>query len=213
MTVRLTDVTQGVKIEAMSIAWLLVEASVALGSGIAAHSVSLTSFGADSVIELISGFVLLWRLSVEARGAGTERIARAERFASWVVGIALLLLSLYIFAAALHEFVTHTSPQPTSIGLALALASGLLMPVLAGAKRRVGAKIGSAALKSDASCSIVCAYMAWTVVAGVALTALFNWWWADAAAALLLIYFVAHEGMEAVEAARSEQKESSVNGK
>lgn len=194
---------RGLQVEALSLAWLVVEAGVALSTGLMAHSVALTSFGADSVIEFVSGSVLIWRLLVEARGADQARSEAAERTASWVVGISLIALAMYILLAAGHELVTREVPGHTSLGLALALASGLLMPSLASAKRRIAIELGSSALLGDAACTIVCAYMAWTVVAGVTLTSLFDWWWADGAASLLLVYFVFQEGWEAVESARS----------
>ncbi|WDM03041.1 cation transporter [Alicyclobacillus cycloheptanicus] len=202
----MTEIQRAVRMECVSIAWLVMEAVVALATGIAAHSVALASFGADSVIELISAAVLLWRLTVEARGAAFHRVARAERTASWVVGLALWLLALYILAAASHELLTQHTPDRTPLGLTLALASATLMPLLANAKRSLGERIGSGALKADAACSMVCAYMAWTVVGGVTLTALLNWWWADAVAALALIYFVVHEAQEALVSARTGER-------
>ena len=181
---------------------MMIEAAVAIGAGITAHSLALTAFGADSVIELIAGGVLLWRLYVEASGASLARVQQAERTASWVVGSALLLLALYIAAAAVRELWVHSGADTSVLGIALSVASGLLMPVVARAKKRIGSEIGSKALRADGSCSMVCAYMAWTVLAGVTLTALFGWWWVDGLSALALLYFVVKEGWEAIQAAR-----------
>ncbi|MHB1956017.1 MAG: hypothetical protein ACYCOU_19980 [Sulfobacillus sp.] len=96
----------------------------------------------------------------------------------------------------------HSGADTSVLGIALAVASGLLMPVVARAKKRIGSEIGSKALRADGSCSMVCAYMAWTVLAGVTLTALFGWWWVDGVSALALLYFVVKEGWEAIQAAR-----------
>ncbi|GGJ12541.1 hypothetical protein GCM10010885_22390 [Alicyclobacillus cellulosilyticus] len=179
-----------------------MEAAVAVATGWMAHSLALVAFGADSVIELIAGVVLLWRLYVEASGASDERVERAERGASWIVGIALLLLVIYIVVSAVYKLWTHQGAESNIIGVMVALVSGIVMPILSRAKIRIGEHIGSKALKADGLCSMVCAYMAWTVLGGVACTALFGWWWVDAVAALALVYFVVKEGWEAVQEAR-----------
>ncbi|MHB1683636.1 MAG: cation diffusion facilitator family transporter [Bacilli bacterium] len=198
LSVQTAAVRKGIRIEQISIAWMVVEAGVALWAGLQAHSIVLIAFGADSIIELIAGFVLLWRLGLEMRGASLARVQRAERSASWIVGGALFLLAGYILASAGHALWTHSGADASLPGLGLSVASGLLMPFLASAKKRIGAEIGSQALKADGACSIVCAYMAWTVLAGVLLTAWFGWWWADSVAALALVYFVIKEGLEAI---------------
>lgn len=202
MTNQAMQVRKGITIEWLSILWMIVEAGVAIAAGLVAHSLALVAFGADSVIELVAGSVLLWRLYVEARGASQQRIERAEKMASWIVGIALLALAVYIVVAVVHAFWTHQGAQSSVLGMGLAILSGILMPVLARAKKRIGAEIGSQALKADGSCSIVCAYMAWTVLVGVVFTALLGWWWIDSLAALALVYFVVKEGIEAIGEAR-----------
>ncbi|SPF51450.1 Cation efflux protein [Candidatus Desulfosporosinus infrequens] len=200
--VALPMVKKGINIEILSILWMFIEAGVAVGAGILAHSLALVAFGADSVIELIAGFVLLWRLYVEASGATLERIKRAEKISSWVVGISLLLLAVYITVSAIHNLWVHQGAESTFLGIGLAIASGIIMPILARAKKHIGDKIGSKALKSDGSCSIVCAYMAWTLLVGMLLTALVDWWWIDSLIALALVYFVVKEGLEAVQEAK-----------
>lgn len=196
------DVKKGVQIESLSIIWMVIEAVVAVAAGVIAHSLALVAFGADSIIELIAGGVLLWRLLVEVRGASVERIQAAEKKASWIVGVSLMLLALYIVVASLYKLFTQQGAQSSIPGLLLALASGFIMIYVSRAKKRIGTEIGSAALRADGSCSIVCAYMAWTVLAGVALNSLLGWWWIDSVAALGLVYFIVSEGWEAIQEAR-----------
>jgi len=199
------SVKKGVNIELVSIVWMIIEAVVAIGSGFAAHSLSLVAFGADSVIELVAGTVLLWRLTIEAIGASLARVKRAEKASSWVVGIALLLLAVYIVVASIDKLFTHHGAESTFWGMGLAIASGIIMPYLSRMKKQVGAEINSKALRADGSCSIVCAYMAWTVLVGVVLTTLLGWWWIDSIAALGLVYFVVSEGWEAIQEARGKE--------
>lgn len=205
MSTHAVSVKKGVSIEIVSILWMIIEAVVAIGAGLLAHSLALVAFGADSIIELIAGAVLLWRLAIEANGASLERVNRAEKASSWVVGIGLLLLALYIVVASVDKLWTHQGSESSYLGIGLAVASGIIMPYLSRVKKRIGADIGSKALRADGSCSIVCAYMAWTVLAGVILTALFGWWWVDSIAALALVYFVVKEGWEAVQEARGKE--------
>lgn len=107
--------------------------------------------------------------------------------------------------ASLYKLFTHQGAETSFLGIGLAIASGIIMPYLSRTKKRIGSEIGSKALRSDGSCSIVCAYMAWIVLAGVVLTALLGWWWIDAIAALALVYYVVKEGWEAVQEARGKE--------
>ena len=199
---RETSLRSGIGIEWASVSWTIVEAAAALLAGAMAHSVALIAYGADSVIELVAGAALLRRLYVEAKGAGVERVERAEKRASWIVGIGLLVLALYIVVSSIGSLVARAGPEAAPLGIGITAASSVLMPLLAARKKRIGRRIGSRALESDGSCSMVCAYMSWIVLGGVVFTAFLGWWWIDAVAALGLVYFVVHEGWEAVEDAR-----------
>lgn len=202
---RAADVRAGVQIEVITVAWMIVEAVVAIGAGILARSVLLTAFGFDSVIELVTGGALLWRLTTEARRGSLERVKRAENRAAWIVGIGLILLCVYIVATAVLSFVTGSKAEGSVVGIGLALVALIIMPWLVWRKRSIAAKIQSSALRADAACSLTCAYMAGALLAGVALTTVLGWWWADGLAALALLYWIVPEAREALEAARSGQ--------
>jgi divalent metal cation (Fe/Co/Zn/Cd) transporter len=199
---RRADLRLGIAIEVVTIVWMVAEAAIALIAGFLAKSVSLESFGLDSVIELIGGGMLLWRLRTEQRGAAGESLERVERRASRIVGWALYALAGYIVVAATLALLTQTRPEESWIGLGLALAAVIVMPILWRIKLLVAGRIGSAALRADAACSVTCAYMSLVLLLGLALTRAFGWWWADPLASLGLLYFVIHEGREALEAAK-----------
>jgi divalent metal cation (Fe/Co/Zn/Cd) transporter len=202
-TTRAGQVRLGVWIELVTIVWMVIEASVALSVGFATRSVSLQGFGLDSIVELIAGGILLWRLLIEQRGGSTERIEVAERRASWVTAISLFALAVYIVGDSAFAFVTRTQPEASWWGVGLALAAAIIMPLLWQGKLRVAKRIGSFALKADAACSVTCAYMSLTLLAGLLLNRLFGWWWADPLAALALVYFLVQEGREALHEART----------
>jgi divalent metal cation (Fe/Co/Zn/Cd) transporter len=193
----------GIRIEQVTIAWMIVEAVVAIGAGLLARSVLLTAFGIDSVIELVAGGVLLWRLLTEARGGSLDRVTKAENRAAWVTGVSLALLCLYVTASAAASLLTRTEPDRSYAGIAVALAAVIGMPVLARQKRAIAAKLDSAALRGDAACSITCAYMAGTLLVGLLLDGVLGWWWADSLAALALLYWLSGEAREALAGARA----------
>jgi divalent metal cation (Fe/Co/Zn/Cd) transporter len=200
---RTREIRLGVWIELVTIGWMLIEATVALVVGITARSVSLQGFGIDSVIELIAGGILLWRLRVEQRGGSLDLIERAERRAAWVTALSLFALSLYLVGASALTLLTRTQPEASWWGLGLALAAALIMPLLWQSKLRIAKRISSSALKADAACSVTCAYMSVALLCGLLLNRLFGWWWADPLAGLALVYFLVREGREAWHEART----------
>ena len=193
----------GVRIELVTIIWMTIEASIAIVTGFATHSVSLQGFGIDSIIELISGGVLLWRLRVEQRGGTTGVVERAERRAAWITAISLFALAVYIVGDSAFAFLTRSRPEASWWGIGLAISATIVMPLLWQGKLRVARRIESAALKADAMCSVTCAYMAITLLVGLLLNKFFGWWWADPLAALGLVYFIVKEGREALHEART----------
>lgn len=195
-------IKKGIRIEVISILLMVIEAAVAIYSGVVAHSIALVAFGADSVIELVAGIALLWRLLIEFRSGDSEKAENAEKIASWIVGVALLLLGVYIAVSAIYSLITHGSAEESLPGIILAVAAGILMPVLAYSKRKIGRAIGSESLEADGFCSIVCAYMSWILIADVVLTAALSLWWLDSVISLVFIYFVVKEGLEAIREAR-----------
>lgn len=200
---RAGQIRLGVWIEALSLTWMVVEASIAITIGLMARSVSLEGFGFDSIVELVAGGVLLWRLLVEQRGGSLASIERAERRAAWITALSLFALALYIVASSIFSLLTRSRPQISSWGIGLAIAAAIIMPLLWQGKLRVARRIGSAALKADAACSVTCAYMSFTLLVGLLLNALFGLWWADSLTALVLVYFIVQEGREALHEART----------
>ena len=188
-TKRAADLRTGVRVEVFTVVWMVVEAAVSVGAGLLARSALLTAFGIDSVIELVSGAILLWRLAVEARGEDTEHIERAEHRAAWVVALSLALLCLYVLVTAIYGLVTQAHPDSSLAGILISTAALIVMPGLGTIKRRLATRLDSAALRGDAASSFTCGYMAGAVLLGVGLNALFHWWWAEDVASLLFLLF------------------------
>jgi len=193
-------------LEIFTIGWMVIEAAIAIGAGIAARSVLLTAFGLDSAIELISGAALLWRLSAEVRSADVGLVEVVERRATWVSAVLLLLLSLYVLTTSIAGLLTRLEPQDSWAGLGISVAAVLLMPLLAWQKQRANDAIQSPALRADVAETLTCAYMAGTTLFGVALSTLMGWWWAQYVAAFALLFFIGWESWEALEAAREAER-------
>lgn len=193
---RLRLVRRGRLLEYLTIGWNLIEAAVSLGAGIVAGSVSLVGFGVDSLIESSSGAVLLWRLRDGDRGD------RRERTALRLVGMSFLALAAYIGWESAGMLLRREPPEASLVGIAVAALSLVVMPVLARAKRRVGAGLESRALVADSRQTALCACLSAILLGGLVLNAAFGWWWADPAAGLAMVPIVAREGVEALRGRR-----------
>lgn len=194
-----SNIKRSLQIEYLSTIWMAFEFVVGFTSGIKAGSILLIAFGLDSFLEIISGSTLIWRLKKEFNHAPEKEIAQAEKKSSFIVGIILLLLSVYVIAVSVFNLATHQSAESSLSGILIAIASVILMPIFTFKKRSLGKIIKSGALIEDGMCNITCAYMAGTVLLGAILTALFNLWWVDSIAALILVYFIASEGIESLQ--------------
>ncbi len=183
-------------LECFTITWMVIEAAVAVGSGIAAHSITLVAFGADSVIELLSAFVLVWRLAVELR-QGEEFSEAVERLASKIGAVLLLLLCAYVVASAGWSLWHRVGQEFSVLGLAVALAAIPAMYVLARQKLAIAERIASPALRADAIEAVTCGYLAFVVVIGLAAQALLHAWWVDGVTSLAIVFFLIKEAREA----------------
>jgi divalent metal cation (Fe/Co/Zn/Cd) transporter len=189
--------------EGLTAVWMAVELVVAVWAGIAARSVALTAFGADSGIELITAVVVLRQLLLHTARASQEELDQRERQASRIAGWALYALIAYIVASSAVSFATGIRPEASAVGIALAIAALVVMPVLWRWRLTLAKRLDSPALRADAACSLVCAYMSATLLAGLLLNHFFGLWWADSVAALGMIWWIRREAVEALEAART----------
>jgi divalent metal cation (Fe/Co/Zn/Cd) transporter len=191
---RAASVRRGRALEYLTIGWNSLEGLIAIASGLLAGSIALVGFGVDSVIEVSSGAALLWRLHLDS----PERRERAEQVALKLVGVSFLALAAYVAFDAVKSLVYREVPEASYVGIALAALSLAVMPLLARAKRRVAAEIGSRALQADSRQTDICTYLSAILLGGLILNALFGWWWADPVAALVMTPIIVKEGVEAL---------------
>jgi len=183
---------------AATLAYNVVEAIIALASGVAADSIALVGFGLDSGIEIGAAAIVLWRLSLETRGVAGEPLERAERRAHRFVGVAFLALAAWVSLQAAWGLARGAAPQESFVGIALASASLVIMPLLAWAKLRAAREIGSGALRAEAKETFACSYLSFALLLGLVANAAAGWWWADPVAALAMVPWLVREGLEGV---------------
>lgn len=206
-TTRGAAVQRGVRLEVVTVVWMVAEAVLAIGAGIAARSVLLTAFGFDSVIELLSGIILLRRLKFEASGRSQEGIDRMERGAARISAVLLIILCVYVVVTSVGGLLVGLKPEASVLAIAVAAAALVVMPLLALAKSRANRLIGSASLRADIAETITCAYMAAVTLAGIGLGVLLGIWWLQYVAAMALLIWLVPETREALEAARGGRHE------
>jgi divalent metal cation (Fe/Co/Zn/Cd) transporter len=188
-------VARGMALNTFTLAWNVTEAVIAIGAGVAAGSVALVGFGADSVIESSAAVAARWRLHRDADVAGR---AVAERRAQRAVGVAFVLLAAWVAFEALESLWRREVPSFTWVGTLLTATSAIVMPLVARAKRNVARDLASGALDAEATQTAICAWLSVIVLAGLALHALAGWWWADPVAALAMVPIIAREGVDAL---------------
>jgi len=192
-------VQRGKRLEYFTIAWNSLEGLIGIGAGTVAGSISLVGFGIDSLIEVTSGATLLWRMSVD--GDATKR-ERNEKLSLRIVGSCFLALALYVASEAILDLTKHGAPEQSIPGMALAVASLIVMPMLSRAKKRIGHALDSTAMHADARQTDFCVYLSAILLIGLLLNAALGWWWADPVAALTMVPIIAKEGFNGISAKR-----------
>jgi divalent metal cation (Fe/Co/Zn/Cd) transporter len=173
------------------IAWHVVEFAIAIAAGLAASSIALIGFGADSLIEALAGGVVLWLFTGTRRGSSS-----AERRAQQLIAASFFLLAGYVGVEALRTLVNADHPAASWVGIGLAAFTAPTMPLLAYAKRRLGSQLHSSATVKEAAQTQLCAYLSIALLLGLGANALAGWWWADPLTALVIAAVALKEGRE-----------------
>lgn len=187
--------SRGKRLEYFTIGWNLLEGLIAMAAGVVAGSTSLLGFGIDSVIEVTSGGALLWRMFVDE---DVNSRAHNEKLTLRIVGGCFLALAVYLLFESVSDLWHRRAAEHSVIGIVVAIASLIVMPLLSRAKRRLANQLGSPAMVADAKQTDICAFLSAILLAGLALNSLFGLWWADPLAALVMVPLIAREGIEGV---------------
>ncbi|WP_435744167.1 cation transporter [Nocardioides sp. SYSU DS0663] len=175
---------------ASSVAYNLVEAVIAIAAGVAAGSVALVGFGLDSTVEVSSGLIILWQFR---HRLPESREQQALRLMAW----SFFALAAYVGFESARALVTGADPDTSRVGIALATASLVVMPLLSWAQRRTGRQLGSNAVVADSTQTLLCTYLSAVLLVGLVLNATLGWSWADPLAGLVIAAVAVREGLEA----------------
>lgn len=186
-------VRRGQWLSMLTLVYNAVEGVVAITAGTLAGSVALIGFGIDSGIELAASVAALWRLGQDA---DTAKRAHAERVTHRIVGALFIALAIYVTWDAGASLLQRETPDESTVGIMLAIASLIVMPLLARAKRRVAILLGSRALRAESTQTNLCTVLSAILLVGLVLNAFVGWWWADPVAALAMVPIITKEGIE-----------------
>lgn len=186
----------GLRLVVATMVYNVLEAIVAIGSGAEAGSIALVGFGLDSILECVAAGALLWRLGLEQRGLGGAQLERAEHRVHQIVGATFILLALYVTGQAGWSLWRQKAPEESIVGIVLAIASLVIMPLVSWGKLRAARNIGSASLRAEAKETLACSYLSAALLLGLVANSVAGWWWADPAAALLMVPWLVKEGRE-----------------
>ena len=173
-----------------SVTYNVVEAVIAVTAGIAAGSVALIGFGLDSVVEVSSGLIILWQFR--------HRLPESrERRALRLMAVSFFALAAYVTVESVRALLSDDEPEPSPVGIGLAVASLVVMPFLSWAQRRTGRALGSSAVVADSTQTLLCTYLSAVLLVGLVLNATLGWHWADPVAALVIAAVAVREGAQA----------------
>lgn len=176
----------------LGLSWHVVEAAVAIGSGVVASSIALVGFGADSVIEVLAGAIVLWRFAAIRAGSDS-----AEHAGHRLIAVSFYAVAAYVSIQALADLIGGHRPSTSWVGIGLAAFALITMPPLAVAKSRVAERLDSATAKGESRQTVLCAYLSLALLLGLAGNALLGVWWMDPASAVVIAAAAAREGRHA----------------
>ena len=177
-------------IVAITIAYNVVEAAVALAAGAVASSAALIGFGLDSIVEVLSAAAIAWQFAAPDP-------EKREPVALRVIAVSFFALAAYVAVEATLSLLGAREAEHSPVGIALAAVSLAVMPFLSWFERRTGRELGSASAIADSKQTLICSYLSAALLVGLLLNSLLGWAWADSLAALIIAGFAVREGLEA----------------
>jgi divalent metal cation (Fe/Co/Zn/Cd) transporter len=187
---------RGLRLEYTTLGWNVVGSVLVLAAALAARSVALAGFGLDSLIEIVASLVVVWQLQ-------EMQALERERRALQIIGIAFLLLAVYIAGQSISVLVSGVRPRHSLLGIVWLGLTAVAMVALAAGKRATGRALGNRVLQTEARVTVIDGLLAAAVLTGLTLNAALGWWWADPAAAFVIVYYGLREGRHALRDASS----------
>ena len=184
---------RGLRLEYFTVGYNIIEAVVSIVFGSIANSIALVGFGLDSIVESLSGFVLIWRLS-QHKKISEEEEERTEKKAMKFVAVTFFILGLYVLFQSVKKLVLEEIPDTSLPGIIIAIASIIIMPILTLQKYKTGKQINSRALIADSKETLACSFLSVALLLGLGLNYLFGFWRADPIVGLIIVIYLFREG-------------------
>jgi cation diffusion facilitator family transporter len=197
---------KGLFLEYFTVGYNIIEAFASIVFGSIANSIALIGFGLDSVVESLSGFVLIWRLRQHGKIPEAEE-ERIEKKATRIVALTFFVLGFYVLFQSLKKLIGKEISDPSLPGIIIAIISMLIMPVLTWQKYRTGKQIQSRALIADSKETLACAFLSVALLLGLGSNYLFGFWQADPIVGLIIVIFLFREGLEGWKESREDDGE------
>lgn len=182
-------------LEYLTVGYNILECAASIIAGVMAGSIALIGFGLDSAIESISGGVLIWRLKKHGV-VSEEEEERVEKLAVRFVGISFFILAAYVLFESAQKLYMREAPEPSLIGIVIAVLSVIIMPLLSYAKLTTARRMKSRALEADSRQTFICSLLSVALLIGLGLNYFLGLWWADPVSALVIVAFIIREGVE-----------------
>ncbi len=197
---------KALNLEYFTVGYNVLEALLSIFFGASAGSIALVGFGLDSIVESLSGLILIWRLQKHNICSESEEM-ESEKKAIKLVAVTFFLLAAYVLYESAKKLILTEIPETSLPGIIIAIFSIIIMPVLAFKKRNLGIKINSKALVADSKETLVCAFLSVSLLLGLTMNYLFGFWQADPLVGLIVVVFLIREGQESWEEANENEKE------
>ncbi|MCJ7656534.1 MAG: cation transporter [Candidatus Atribacteria bacterium] len=186
---------KGLLLEYFTVGYNIIEAIISIAFGSMVNSIALVGFGLDSIVESLSGLVLIWRLRQHQKITEEEE-ERVEKKAMKFIAITFLVLALYVLFQSVKKLLFQEIPNPSLPGIIIAIASIVVMPILSLQKYRIGKKIKSKALIADSKETLACFFLSLALLLGLGLNYLLGFWQADPIVGIIIVVFLLREGIE-----------------
>lgn len=176
-----------------TVGYNILEGFISIYAGLLAGSIALVGFGLDSFVESSSGSVMIWRFIKHGK-ISKEEEERIEAKAIRLIAYSFFILGAYVLYESLKKLYLHEVPDPSILGIIIALVSLIVMPVLFLMKYRTGRSMGSRSLVVDSKQTLACVFLSVALLIGLGLNFLYGLWWADPVVGLIIVVFLIRKG-------------------
>lgn len=189
--------SKALKLSYFTVGYNIIECILSIIAGIIAGSTALLGFGSDSLVESLSATIMIWRFRKHGV-LSIEEEDEIEKKATFLVGITFFIFGIYVLLESIRKLIVADKPEPSLLGIMIAIASIIVMPILFYAKYKTGKSLGSKSLVADSKQTLACLFMSFSLLIGLGLNYEFGFWQADPIVGLIIVAFLFKEGYEII---------------